>query len=84
MADFSGNRGRQCLPIPGARYVSGSADFGRGHNNDTGAANQWHGDYLGWFYDSEQHSTNMNDYRARARQSRTWTATCKKVIRRNR
>ena len=67
-----------------ARYVAGSADFGRGHNNDTGANNQWHGDNLGWFFDSEQHSTNMNDYRARARQSRTWTATCKKTVRRNR
>ena len=67
-----------------ARYVAGSADFGRGHNNDTGANNQWHGDNLGWFFDNEQHSTNMNSYRARARQSRTWTATCKKTVRRNR
>ena len=68
----------------GARYVAGSADFGRGHDTDRGSGNEWHGDNLGWFYDNEQHSTNMNSYRARARQSRTWTATCKKTVRRTR
>ncbi len=68
----------------GARYVAGSADFDRGHNANRGSGNEWHGDHLGWFYDNEQHSTNMNQYRARARQSRAWTATCKKTIRRTR
>ena len=68
----------------GAKYVAGSADFGRGHNADRGSGNEWHGDNLGWFYDNEQHSTNPNQYRARARQSRTWSATCKKTIRRTR
>ena len=68
----------------GARYVAGSADFGRGHNANRGSGNEWHGDNLGWFFDNEQHSTNMNQYRARARQSRTWTATCKKTVRRTR
>ena len=68
----------------GARYVAGSADFGRGHNANRGSGNEWHGDHLGWFYDNEQHSTNMNQYRARARQSRAWSATCKKTIRRTR
>ena len=68
----------------GARYVAGSADFGPGHNSNSGELNEWHGDNLGWFYHNDQHSTNMNQYRTRARQSRPWTATCKKTVRRNR
>ena len=68
----------------GARYVAGSADFGRGHNANRGSGNNWHGDNLGWFYDNEQHSTDTNRYRARARQSRTWMAVCKKTVRRTR
>ena len=68
----------------GARYVAGSADFGRGHNNNIGSGGAWHGDNLGWFYDEEAHQSTPGASRARARQSRTWTATCKKTVRRNR
>ena len=68
----------------GARYVAGSADFGEGHNDNRGSGSAWHGDNLGWFYAEEEHSTSPGQFRARARQSRTWSATCKKVIRRNR
>ncbi len=60
--------------------------FGRGHNRDRDETDTNHADYtgvyLGWFfYDPNVGSAN---HRARARQSRTWTATCKKVIRRTR
>ena len=68
----------------GARYVTDSADFDRGHNSNGGVLTAWHGDNLGWFFAEEEHSTNLGNFRARARQSRTWTATCKKVIRRTR
>ena len=58
--------------------------FGRGHNNDRGVVggsnDQFRGDYLGWFfYNRHQSATWLS-----ARQSRTWEATCKKVIRRTR
>ena len=55
---------------------------GPGHDNNKGAGIAAHGDNLGWFY-----GTNLaqgSDYRFKARQSRTWTATCKKTIRRSR
>ena len=68
----------------GARYVAGSADFDRGHNDNRGSDLVWHGDNLGWFFAEEEHDTNLGNFRARARQSRTWSATCKKVIRRSR
>ena len=59
--------------------------FGRGHNQDRGQTNTGHanysGVYLGWFYYDPNPGS---DHRARARQSRTWTATCKKTIRRTR
>ena len=57
--------------------------IGQGHNNDhrpVAARNR--GTYLGWFFDN--HPTAGSNHRYRARQSRTWTATCKKVIRRTR
>ena len=60
--------------------------FGRGHNNDPGSNalpvnDRFRGNYLGWFFYNRQASPN---HRISARQSRTWTATCKKVIRRTR
>ncbi len=55
--------------------------FGQGHSNDQALYNQRdHGPHLGWFFDN----TVDQYHRYRARQSRTWTATCKKVIRRTR
>ena len=65
----------------GARYVDGSAVIGPGHSRDTGAGARDHGDELGWFYWDTDIGANYN---FRARQSRTWTATCKKTIRRTR
>ena len=68
----------------GARYVAGSTDFGRGHNENPGSGQTFHGANLGWFFAEEEHFLNAGHFRARARQSRTWTATCKKTIRRTR
>ncbi len=65
----------------GARYVDGSAVIGPGHSRDTGTGAWDHGDGLGWFYWDTDIGANYN---FRARQSRTWTATCKKTIRRTR
>ena len=66
-------------------YVEGSADFGSGHNNNNGAADgvaRYTGDNLGWFLDRVPHQQNYWVFRAQ--QSRTWTALCKKVVRRSR
>ena len=72
--------GRVCR-ARGARYVDGSAAFGRGHSSSKGAGVRDSGDYLGWFYWDTVDGANYN---YRARQSRTWTATCIKKVRRNR
>ena len=66
----------------GARYVDGSAVLGPGHSRDAGDGNYNHGDELGWFYGDTDNRDAYYNYRAR--QSRTWTATCKKTIRRTR
>ena len=68
----------------GARYVDGSADFGPGHSDDAGEGDRYHGANLGWFYAVEEHSTSPGQFRRKARESRTWTATCKKTVRRTR
>jgi len=64
-----------------ARYVAGSADFGPGHNIKGYHGND-RGDGLGWFY--YRNEANLSVYIHRARESRTWTATCKKTVRRTR
>ena len=60
--------------------------FGRGHNRDRDETDTGHADYTGvylrWFFHDP--ALGAGNHRARARQSRTWTATCKKVIRRTR
>ena len=71
----------------GARYVAGSAEVGPGHNNDNDGSSdgRWYsGGHLGWFYDYRTHNTNPAARNYRAQQSRTWTATCKKTVRRTR
>ena len=70
----------------GARYVDGSADFGAGHSRDSGGGGiRTHAHYtgmgLGWFL---HRGTQGSAHRYRARQSRTWTGTCIKRVRRNR
>ena len=62
----------------GAKYVAGSGEFGPGHNNNKGS----NGDNLGWFYGPDLDAGALE--KRQARQSRTWTATCKKTIRRTR
>ena len=65
----------------GGRYVAGSAAFGPGHS-DFSRSGLNHGAGLGWFYvDNEELPSHYNH---QARQSRTWTATCKKTVRRSR
>ena len=74
-----------CRAQHGGQSVSNVA-FGRGHNREVGNTDQNHldftGEHLGWFFDNHPDAGSNNQHRAR--QSRTWTATCKKVIRRTR
>ena len=74
-----------CRAQHGGQSVSNVA-FGRGHNSEVGNTDQTHsdftGEHLGWFFDNHPDAGSNHQYRAR--QSRTWTATCKKVIRRTR
>ena len=62
----------------GAKYVAGSAELGPGHDHNKGN----HGNNLGWFYGPDLHTGAQEKYQAR--QSRTWSATCKKTVRRTR
>ena len=64
-----------------ARYVAGSAVSGPGHSREAGDGVFANGGGLGWFYWDTDDGANYN---YRARQSRTWTATCKKTVRRTR
>ena len=66
----------------GARYVDGSAVIGPGHSRDPGVGVRFNGNNLGWFYWDTDNRDAFYNYRAR--QSRTWSATCKKTIRRTR
>ena len=69
----------------GARYVAGSAAFGPGHSDDNGGGVRdpnHTGWGLGFFLDKTDGPGSNVKYQAR--QSRTWSATCKKVIRRTR
>ena len=61
-----------------AEYVAGSAELGPGHDHNKGG----HGNNLGWFYGPDLDTGGLEKYQAR--QSRTWTATCKKTVRRTR
>ena len=58
--------------------------WGPGHSenrNPLGAANRDRGGGLGWYF---EHGLFGGGQKHKARQSRTWTATCKKTIRRTR
>ncbi len=63
-------------------YRLARAVFGPGHDNRKGAGAWRQGDDLGWFYTDDQDGGAIHQYQAW--QSRTWTATCKKTIRRSR
>ena len=67
----------------GYKYQKGSADFGRGHNRDKSASDRDHGDYHGWFYAIITTTSSGQTYwRSKARESRTWSGTCTKRVRR--
>ena len=74
-----------CRAQHGGQSVS-NVVLKRGHNQDQGHSLTSHanytGKYLGWFYYDP--TAPGYPYSSRARQSRTWTATCKKAIRRTR
>ena len=72
--------GSRACRARGAKFVAGSAAFGPGHS-DFAQSGLNHGAGLGWFYVDNEDSVNYNH---QARQSRAWTATCKKTVRRNR
>ena len=58
--------------------------FAAGHSRDQGSGTQdWdRGPGLGWYF--RNHPSAGNNHRYSGRQSRTWEATCKKVVRRTR
>ena len=71
-----------CREQHGGQSVS-NVVIGQGHSNDrTPANNRDRGPHLGWFFDDVDDRSNIIRYRAR--QSRTWTATCKKTTRHTR
>ena len=67
----------------GARLVAGSAAFGRGHNDNAGSGPTHIGDSLGFFLRQEGGGPG-GTIRIHGRQSRTFTALCKKTVRRSR
>ena len=75
--------GRACR-ARGARYAAGSAEFGRGHSENVSITQKNLGPYLGIFWWQVDNPDIVGTFQYNSRQSRTWTATCKKVIRRNR
>ena len=69
-----------CRAQHGGQSVSNVA-FGQGHSRDqTPVTARDRGPHLGWFFDNHDGAAN----KFRARQSRTWTATCKKTTRHTR
>ena len=71
-----------CRAQHGGQSVS-NVVIGQGHSNDrTPVHNRDRGPHLGWFFDDVDDRGNVIRYRAR--QSRTWTATCKKTTRHTR
>ena len=65
----------------GYKYEKGSADFGRGHNNNRAAGDRNHGEHHGWFYASWGNANPATHWRSRARESRTWSGVCFKKVR---
>ena len=65
----------------GYKYKRGSADFGRGHNNNRAAGDRDHGEHHGWFYASWGNANPATHWRSRARESRTWSGVCFKRVR---
>ena len=74
--------GRACR-ARGARPVAGSAQFRMGHSQNRGPSSNDLGPGLGFFLRTITGGPG-GSINIAVRQSRTWTATCKKVIRRNR
>ncbi len=71
----------------GGKYVAGSADFGPGHNRESGSGVNFNGNNHGWFFAFQKHSDRYpggqtDRFRGRARESRTWVGVCTKRVRR--
>ena len=65
------------------KYQRGSADFGMGHSRDVTGNTQFDkGDHHGWFFTIQHASGNSGPSQRQARESRTWSGTCFKKIRR--
>ena len=68
-------------------YRLARAVFCPGHDNRKGSAGLLPGDNLGWFYSENKWNEfggQGTGHAYQAWQSRTWTATCKKTVRRSR
>ena len=68
----------------GARPIASTVAFGQGHSENRNIAQKTLGPYMGFFYWRVDNPNIAGTFQYNSRQSRTWSATCKKVIRRNR
>ena len=65
----------------GVKYVRGSADFVPVHNRDRGGTTFDKGPNHGWFFAVNPNTGDNRHSIRKARESRTWTATCSKRVR---
>ena len=81
---------RECKALGGGyKYERGTADFGMGHSDEVGGGInmvEFMGNGHGWYYDYRRQSEvtpggSANHYQSKARESRTWSATCFKKVR---
>ena len=80
LAETAAKNACRAQGYPSVSNVVFAAGHSRGRGSDT---QDWdRGPGLGWYY--RNHPSAGNNHRYSARQSRTWEATCKKVIRRTR
>ena len=75
---------RRACRAQGSGYAVVGVHFHEGHNEIPGVGNQHRGDHLGWFFQDTDGDLTTAPYTLQARESRTWSATCKKTIRRAR
>ena len=75
---------RRACRAQGSGYSVVGVRFHEGHNDSPGIGNQHRGDHLGWFFRDTDGDLTTAPYTLQARESRTWSATCKKTIRRAR
>ena len=75
---------RRACQARGSGYTVVGIDFHEGHNDSPGSGARHRGDHLGWFFADFDGDINAAPYTLQARESRTWSATCKKTVRRSR